>query len=182
MIGVALEARIRNPANILILLEPTSESNGVACMSLTTQTQRLQTQQKLLRCKGVQCRAYVAENLNTDTDGKGKRSAGLPELQAVIALSWLIELGESCSILTPVEFTAVDDNAGNSCPVSANPFGCAVHNNVGAVLNWTSKITASTEGIVNLEQADEFMGSLSDRYSIVYIPPKERPFHGQPWR
>lgn len=92
---MVLQTRVRNPANMLVRLKPLRQSESVASMSLSAQTQRLQTQQKLLRRKWVQRRAQIAQDLDSHPDRERYRPERLPELQSVVPLGWLDELGES---------------------------------------------------------------------------------------
>ena len=57
---VGLQAGIANPCNILMLFQPVREFQRIVCVSLTPQTQRFDTQEKLLRSKGVQSGADIS--------------------------------------------------------------------------------------------------------------------------
>lgn len=69
----------------------------------------------------------------------------------MVALRGLDELREPAPILAPVELAAVDDDAGNGRAVSANPFGGAVDDDVGAVGNGLAEVSARAERVVDLE-------------------------------
>lgn len=151
MAGVRFEAGIRDPAHVLVLLQPGSQGNGIACMSFSAQTQSLQTKQKLLSGKRIQCRSEVTKDLNPNTNSEGDRSECFPEIQSVVALGRFGELGESVSVLTPIKFTAVNNNAANGGSMTTNPLGCAVDDDVSTVVDGAEEVTASSESVVNLE-------------------------------
>lgn len=54
-------------------------------------------------------------------------------------------------MLSPVKLATVDNHAGHCRPVSANPFGGRVDNDVSSVFYGTHIIATSAEGIVDLE-------------------------------
>lgn len=147
---MVLETRVRDPSDVLVLLEPACKSQSVGGMALSAQTQRLDTQQELLRSEGVQSRSQITQDFDAHADREGDGSEGLPEFEAVVALGRFDELGESSGVLAPVEFTAVDDDAGNGGAVAADPFGCAVDDDIGAVIDGTGEVAACSEGVVDL--------------------------------
>lgn len=83
---VILKTGIRDPRDMLILLEPLSQGKRISSMALAAQTQRLQTKDQLLGRERVQSGAQVTQNLDTHADGKGDGTKGLPELESVVAL------------------------------------------------------------------------------------------------
>lgn len=119
-------------------------------MALTAQTQRLQTENQLLRREGVQRRAEVTQDLDTNADSEGDGAKSLPEFQAVVAFGGLDELWEAGGVLAPVKLAAVDDYAADSSAVTADPLGCAFDDDIGAVVDGAGKVAAGTEGVVNL--------------------------------
>lgn len=68
----------------------------------------------------------------------------------MVSLRGLDELGESSGVLAPVEFSAVNHHATDGSAVAANPFGGAVHDDVGAVVDGPGKVATGAECIVNL--------------------------------
>lgn len=148
--GMALKAWIRHPVDTGVLLEPAGKSKSVAGVSLSSQAEGLNTKKELLSGEGVEGGSKVTENLNTDTNGESDRTEGLPELQAVIALGWLNELGESLSVLAPVELAAVNNNTGDGRAVTANPLRRAVDDDIRTVINGSAEVAASTECVVDL--------------------------------
>lgn len=68
----------------------------------------------------------------------------------MIALSGFDELGESSGVFAPVELPAVDDNTADGGAVTTNPFGCAVDNDVSAVVDGPGEVAACSEGVVDL--------------------------------
>lgn len=57
MARVVLETWVRDPGDVLVLLEPARQRQSVAGMALSAQTQGLETQQELLRSEWVQGRS-----------------------------------------------------------------------------------------------------------------------------
>lgn len=55
-------------------------------------------------------------------------------------------------VLLPVEFAAVDNNTSDGGSVTANPFGCAVHDDVGAMVDGTDEVSTNAECVVNDER------------------------------
>ena len=151
MAWVAFQSRVRDPADVFVLLEPICKNSGVAGMSLSTQTQGLQAQQKLLRSKGVQCRSEVTQDLNTNTNSKGDWPECFPEFQTMVSRRWLNKLWESSSILAPVELAAINDHTTNGGTVSSNPFSCTVDDNVGAVVYGAAEVATSSKCVINLK-------------------------------
>ena len=148
--GMALETWIRHPVDVGVPLEPAGKSESVAGVSLGPQAEGLGTKEELLSSEGVEGGAKVTENLNADTNGESDRTESLPELQAVITLRRLNELGEALCVLAPVELAAVDDNTADGRAVAANPLCCAVDDDVRTVLDGSAEVAASTECVVNL--------------------------------
>lgn len=148
---MALKTRVGNPADFRALLKILCQSEGVLGMALCAQGESLDTNQQLLRRKGIKIGTQVAHNLNSRADDKGDGTESLPELQTVITLRRLDELGEAGCVGTPVELAAIDNDTSDSCTVSANPFCRRVHDNVGAVVDGSQKVPTGTESVVNLK-------------------------------
>jgi hypothetical protein len=119
-------------------------------MSLRAQTQRLQSQQQLLRRKRIQRRTQITQNLNSYANGECDGSESFPEFEAVVSLGRLDELRESSGVFAPVEFSAVNHHAANGGAVAANPFGGAVYDDIGAVVDGAGIVAAGSECVVNL--------------------------------
>ncbi|KAB8760612.1 hypothetical protein FH972_026604 [Carpinus fangiana] len=147
--GVRLEAGVRDPRDVLVLLEPLGQGDGVAGVALAAQAERLGAEQQLLGGEGVQGGAQVAQDLDAHADGKGDRAKGVPELEAVVALAGLDKLGEALAVGAPVELAAVDDDAADGGAVAANPLGGRVDDNVGAVVDGAHKVAAGAKGVVD---------------------------------
>lgn len=179
---MVFKAGVRNPRNILVLLEPLSQREGISSMALAAQTERLQAEDQLLGSEGVQCRAQITQNLDSHTDGKRNRTEGLPELQTVVSLRGLDELGEAGGVLAPVELAAVDDDAANGGAVATDPLGCALDDDIRAVVDRASEVAAGTEGVVNLRSNKTLRHDpvqFSD-YEEKNLPRGEHPSHAQP--
>lgn len=147
---MVFQTRIGNPANMLILLKPPSQSNCVCSMALRAQTQSLQTQDQLLRRERIQRRAQIAQDLDTDANGVCNGPECFPKLESMVTFRGLNELRESSRILAPVELTAVDYHATDGGTMTANPFCSTVDDNIGTVIDWASKVATCSEGVVNL--------------------------------
>lgn len=148
--GMAFQTGIRDPADVLVLFQPPRQSERVAGVSLGAQAERLQTQDQLLRRKGVEGGPEIAQDLDPYADGKRDGTKRLPELEAVVAFGGLGELREPRCVLAPVELAAVDDDTADGGAVATDPLGRAVHDNVRAVVDRAGKVSTGTEGIVNL--------------------------------
>lgn len=105
-----------------------------------------------MRSKGVQCRSQIAQYLHTDPDSKGEGSKGFPELQTVVTCGWFDKLREASSMLAPIEFPRVNNHASNGGAMASNPLGCAVDDNVGAMVDRAAEKSTSSKGIVNLSK------------------------------
>lgn len=68
----------------------------------------------------------------------------------MIAFRGLDKLREASTILPPVKLATVNDDASDGCAVATNPFGGTVYNDIRTVIDGTSKVPTSTEGVVNL--------------------------------
>jgi hypothetical protein len=152
VVGVALEAGVGDPADVLAVLEVLGQGGGVLGVALGAQRQSLDTDEELLGGEGVQAGTEVAQDLDTGADDVGDGAKGIPELEAVVAVGGLGELGEAGSVLAPIELAAVDDDTANGGAVAADPLGGRVDDDVGAVLNGADKVAASTEGVVDLRR------------------------------
>lgn len=104
----------------------------------------------MLSSKGVEGGAQITQRLDAGADDEGDGTKGIPELEAVIALRGLDELGEPGAVLTPVELARVDDDSADGCAVAADPLGGRVNDNVGAVVNGSDEVAASAKGIIDL--------------------------------
>jgi hypothetical protein len=124
-----------------MLLQPPSKAQCVADMALNPQRQSFKTLDELERTERVEARSQITENLNTDADGKRNRAESLPELEAVVSLRGLDELGESLGILSPVELSRVDDDTGDGGAVSTDPLCGRVDDNVGTCLFVSTQTT-----------------------------------------
>lgn len=150
MVRVALQAGVRNPGDVRAVLQVLGHSQSVLGVALGTQTERLDTENQLLGGKGVEGGADITQELDSGADDEGDGAKGLPELEAVVALGGLDELGESLAVLAPVKLARVDNDASDGGAVSADPFGSGVDDDVGAVLNGANKVSAGTKGVVDL--------------------------------
>jgi hypothetical protein len=119
-------------------------------MSLRPQTQRLKTEQQLLRSKRIKRSTEITLDLHARTDDEGDCAEGFPELEAVVAFAGLDELGEAFAVGAPVELAGVDDDAADGCAVAADPFCGGVDDDVGAVVDGTEEVAACAEGVVDL--------------------------------
>ena len=153
---MALEAGVRHPRHVLALLEPLGQRQRVLGVPLRPQAERLDTEEQLLRRKGAEAGAEVAENLDARADDERDGAEGLPELQAVVALGGLDHLREARRVGAPVELAAVDDDAADRRAVAADPLGRRVHDDVGAVLDGTAVEAARAEGVVDLCRVGEY--------------------------
>lgn len=150
--GVALEARVRDPGNVGALVEPLGEGDGVLGVTLGPQAEGLETEQELLGGEGAEAGTEVAENLDAGADDVGDGAKRLPELEAVVTLGGLNELGETGTVLSPVKLAAVDDDTSNGGAVATDPLGGGVDHDVGTMLDGSDEVATGTESVVNLEE------------------------------
>lgn len=61
-----------------------------------------------------------------------------------------MELRETSSVLAPIEFSRVDDDAPNGGSMAADPFGGRVDNDISTMVDGTDEVTSSTKGVVDL--------------------------------
>jgi len=69
----------------------------------------------------------------------------------MVTLGRLVHLREARGVLAPVELAAVDDDAADRGAVAADPFGRAVDDDVGAVVDRAAEVAAGAEGVVDLD-------------------------------
>lgn len=164
--GVRGQAGVGDPVDVLVLLEPLGEGEGVGGVTLGTERERLETEDELLRAEGVEGGAEVAEELDADTDRERNGAKGLPELEAVVTLGRLRELGEARRVLAPVELARVDDDTANGRAVAADPLGRRVDDNVRTVLDRLAEVAARTEGVVDNDGDALLVRGLGDRLKV----------------
>lgn len=150
VVGVALQARIGDPADVGAVLEPLSQGKGILGMALSAQAQGLGTEEELLSSERVESGTQITKDLDTGTDDECDRAEGVPELEAVIAVGGVVHLGEPGGVLAPVELARVDDDTANSGAVAANPLGGGVNDDVSTVINGSDEVATSAKGVVDL--------------------------------
>lgn len=150
VVSVALQAGVRDPRDVRALLQVSGQSQSVLGVALGTETEGLDTEDELLSGKGVERGTNVSQELNSGADNEGDGAKGLPELEAVVALGGLDELGESLAVLAPVKLAGVDDDTSNGGSVAADPLGGRVNDDVGAVVDGANKVSTGTKSVVNL--------------------------------
>jgi hypothetical protein len=165
MVRMALEARVRDPADIWALLKVLSQSQGVLGMSLSAQTEGLDTEEQLLGGEGVEGRSEIAQDLHAGSDDEGDVAKGLEELEAVVALGGLVELGEASGVLAPVEFARVDNDTTDGGSVAADPLCGRVDDDVSAMVDGADEVTTGTKSVVNLEDISSYHMSWSSLFA-----------------
>ena len=146
---MTLEARVADPADVLILLKPLRQLQRVLGVPLGAQAQRLDAEQELLRREGAHAGAQVAQDLDAHAQDPGQRAEGVEKFQAVEARGRLVHLREARGRGGPVELAAVDDDAADGGAVAADPLGRAVQHDVGAVVERAAEVAAGAEGVVD---------------------------------
>lgn len=150
MAAVALETRVRDPADVGRGVEVAGEGEGVLGVALGAQRERLDADEELLGGEGVEAGAEVAQDLDPRPDDEGDGAERLPELEPVVALGGLDHLREPRRVRAPVELAAVDDDAADGRAVAPDPLGRRVHHDVGAVLDRAHEVAARAERVVDL--------------------------------
>jgi hypothetical protein len=115
---MALEPRVRHPANVLVGLEPLGQLKGIVCVALAAQTERFDAEEELLRRERAEGGAKVALDFDAGADDVGDCAEGVMEFEAVVAFGRVVHLGEAGGVLDPVEFAAVDDYAADGGAVA----------------------------------------------------------------
>jgi hypothetical protein len=123
VVRVAFQAGVRNPGDVGAVLQILGHGQSVLGVALGAQTERLDTEDQLLGGKGVEGSADITQKLDSGADDEGDGAEGLPELEAVVALGGLDELGESLAVLAPVKLAGVDNNTSDGGSVAADPLG-----------------------------------------------------------
>lgn len=85
-----------------MLLEPLREEERVVRVPLRAQAERLEALDEEEGAEGIERGAEVAQDLDTGLDGERDCTEGLAELEPVVALRGLGEVGEAAG-LRPVE-------------------------------------------------------------------------------
>lgn len=70
---------------------------------------------------------------------------------------------------SPVKAPAVNDDASHRRTMSANPFGGAVHDDIGAPIEWIAQIAAGAEGIVDYQRHIVAMSDSGKTLKVGYI-------------
>lgn len=150
VVSVALQAGVRNPRDVGALLQVPGQGQSVLGVALSTETESLDTEDELLGGEGVERGTNVSQELNSGADNEGDGAKRLPELEAVVALGGLDELGEPLAVLAPVKLAGVNDDTSNGGSVAADPLGSRVDDDVGAVVDGADKVSTGTKSVVNL--------------------------------
>lgn len=70
----------------------------------------------------------------------------------MVAGRWFDKLREASGVLAPIEFSRVNDHASNGGSMTSDPLGCAVDDNVGAMIDRATEKSTSSKGVVNLSK------------------------------
>lgn len=135
-------------------------------MSLSAQTERLDTLDQLECGEGVQSGSVISQDLDADSDGECDGAESLPELHAVVSWRGLNHLWEPLAVLAPVKFARIDNHAPNGGSVTANPLGGGVYYDIGTVVDGPDEVTASSEGVVDYHRHTVLMSDLCDRFKV----------------
>lgn len=76
----------------------------------------------------------VLSYLSANSDSVGNVTESFTELQAVITLGWFCESRELV-VLSPVEFSGIDNDTSDCVSVSTNPLGSTVDDDVGTIFD-----------------------------------------------
>lgn len=120
---MALQAGVRNPEDVGVALQVLGHSQSVLSVALGAEAEGLDTENQLLGSKWVESGANVTQELDSGADDEGDGTESLPELEAVVTLGGLDELGESLAVVTPVKLARVDNDTADGGAVSADPLG-----------------------------------------------------------
>src|SRR5271155_3346485 len=113
-------------------LEILRHLQGVLGNSLASQTQRLNSEEELLRVERTHASAQVAKNFHPDTDDEGERAESIQEFQTMEPRCGIIELWESHGVLSPVKFARIHHYAADRGAVATDPLCCTMHGDMSS--------------------------------------------------
>lgn len=146
MILVVFVSHVADPGHKGLLSQPVGNLCRVLCVTLAAHSERFEADQQLLSRRGAERAPRVAKDFELAADGKGPVGKPLPELRLGV-----VELGEPIWMAAPVKVATVDDDATNRGAVAAYPFGGRVNNNVCPVVDGTTEVPSTAEGIIALK-------------------------------
>lgn len=111
--GVACQTWVGDPRHARVALEVLCDSKGVVHVPLHSQAQSLETLKKQEGAEGVESGTEVTKHNDSHVNGVSDGLESFVELEAVVALGWLGELGKLARS-SPVEFCRmVEQSASN---------------------------------------------------------------------
>ena len=119
-------------------------------MTLAADRQRLHSNEKLLRGKGIETGSNVLEDLITAVESECLGSEAVPEAVAAVYQLW-----ESICVLIPGETTAIDHDTSKCGAVTSDPLGRRVDDNIDTVIKGLAEEAASAESVVHLYSISE---------------------------
>ena len=128
-------------------------ASRVLAVALHTQRKGLHALEEEERVERADRRPGVPQTLHAGLDDVGDVRAkvflgeDIGVDQAVIALVWLGEAGELARPL-PVELATVNNHAADGGAVAADELGQGLHDDVGAVIEWSHQVRAG-KGVVD---------------------------------
>ena len=109
-------------------------------MPLRPQTQRLQPLQQQESSKRIQSRSQITQDFHSKFHSECDVSECFAENHTVVTFGRFGERWETTGF-RPVEFTAVDDDTGDGCAVAADPFCCAVCDDVRSIVKGSDQVS-----------------------------------------
>ena len=170
VVGVIFKARVPDPLDARIFLQPARERQRVLALTVKPQGKCLQSLGQEKRIEGALTRAEVAQDFNAGPDDEGDIAEGsflaknFPELQPVVSRAWFREHREIA--VGPVEFSGIDDHSPDRRAVSANPFRRRMNDDICSVIDRPAEISRSTERVVNDQRNAVSVSDVGDRRDV----------------
>src|SRR3974390_968090 len=113
--------------------------SGIAAMLAHPERERFEPLDELEGVERTHSRAEVAEQdypRAYDVGDRAERLPGLGPNRAVIARVGAVQRGEALFVSGPVEVAAIDNDAADRSPMTADIFGGRVHHDRRTVIEW----------------------------------------------
>mmetsp|Transcript_41356 Transcript_41356/g.54368 ORF Transcript_41356/g.54368 Transcript_41356/m.54368 type:complete len:234 (+) Transcript_41356:862-1563(+) len=137
-----------------MILQPLGELHGVLASTVHSQRQSLHALEQRPRGHGVGAHAEISHPFHSSADCKADvgihhstRTKSFPKLQTMVAVSWVCHQWEFA--ISPVKRSCINNNTTDGGPVSPNPFGRALHDNIRPMLNGPANVPSPSKRVVH---------------------------------
>ena len=163
---VGLQARVADPRDARVLLQPARHRQRVGGVALDPQRERLEALQEQEAVEGAQGGAQVAQSLHAELDDEGEVADRFDVADAVIGGIRLHEVGEAPRC-PPVERAAVHHDPADRRAVPADPLRGRVDDDVRAVPDRPAE--ERSERVVDDQRDPVGMGHVGDRGDVGHV-------------